>query len=105
MKKFIVLGVLVLLLSELQADDGFYTRAMCISRDGSFDPGEPAPFEPTIGFQTNPVRFSKKEKANTQIKKDRVALVGDGKPCEKSKITVQDNQVKKKSKRPGRYSA
>lgn len=84
---------MVLQIVGLHADDGFYTRALCISRDGSFDPGEPKHFEPTAGFRTNPVRFSKKEKPNAQFQVDRATQVVDG------------EQPKKKKQKQGKLSA
>ncbi len=95
MKKILV-SLMVLQAGVVYADDGFYTRALCISRDGS-DPNEQSRFEPTVGFRTNPVRFSKKEKRNTQLAHDRQQTVKN--------IEQPVEQPKKKQKKQGKLSA
>lgn len=80
MKRMLV-GLCFIQMCMVQADDGFYTRAMSPATDGTYDPSEGFIYPNTIGFQTHPDNSSKKNRVDKARATD---------------ATWQENQSKKK---------
>ena len=81
MKKYMLIGLGMLQISMLSADDGFYTRAMSQATDGTWDWQDGWVYPETIGFQTHPVSWPE----SAQKKKLRAARAEQLSPAEQPK--------------------